>query len=51
MKLLFCASAHGWNRSHFHKKRDGKSPTVTLYLLESGVLIGGFTVIPWGGEG
>jgi|LauGreDrversion4_2_1035121.scaffolds.fasta_scaffold442125_1 hypothetical protein len=45
--LLFRATEHGWNGEDFHKRCDGRRPTVSLYRLTEGSCIGGFTNAQW----
>ena len=42
MKLesLFIKSQHG---NLFHERADGKGPTISLFKLENGDIVGGFT--------
>jgi len=41
--LLFRGSQHGWEEEDFHSCCDDKSPTITLFKIKDGDVIGGFT--------
>ena len=45
--LIFKASLHGYTSEAFHKKCDGKAPTVTILKNQFGKIIGGYTSSPW----
>lgn len=45
--VIFHSSAHGCNSGEFHRRCDGKAPTLMVARLKDGLIIGGFTVIPW----
>ncbi len=41
--LLFRGSRDGWYGKDFHSRCDGKGPTISLYKIDDGQCIGGFT--------
>jgi len=41
--LLFRGSEHGWTARDFHSRCDKKGPTISLFKIEDGDCIGGFT--------
>eukprot|EP01130_Rhizamoeba_saxonica_P005321 TRINITY_DN2137_c0_g1_i1.p1 TRINITY_DN2137_c0_g1~~TRINITY_DN2137_c0_g1_i1.p1 ORF type:complete len:356 (-),score=59.06 TRINITY_DN2137_c0_g1_i1:304-1371(-) len=45
--LIYRASEDGFTSSDFHRKCDGKGPTVTILESSSRFLFGGFTSISW----
>ena len=45
--LLFRGSQHGWEEEDFHSCCDDKSPTITLFKIKDGDVIGGFTTHQW----
>jgi hypothetical protein len=46
--LRYRASRDGWLPKDFHRKSDGKKPTVSLFRIkENGQCIGGFTSAYW----
>ena len=47
MKLLYQASTDGFETEIFHKKCGGKRYTVTLVVIETNIIIGGFTELEW----
>ena len=46
-KLLYRMSRDGESIKTFHRLCDNKGPTVTLYLLYDGNIIGGYTPLHW----
>ena len=46
-ELLYRATADGFDSAIFHKKCDGKGPTVTLIQSETGEKFGGYTSLNW----
>ena len=47
MKLLFRMSRDGGDTSTFHKLCDNKGPTLTLFKIEDGDIIGIYTPLEW----
>jgi hypothetical protein len=41
--LLFRGSKHGWTQEDFHSSCDEKGPTISLFKIKDGDIIGGFT--------
>jgi hypothetical protein len=41
--LLYRGSDHGWKYIDFHSRCDNKGPTISLFKVEEGDCIGGFT--------
>jgi carbamoylphosphate synthase large subunit len=41
--LLYSGSLHGWMTIDFHSRCDNKEPTITLFKIENGDCIGGYT--------
>jgi hypothetical protein len=42
--LRYKASLDGWKKADWHRKVDGKAPTVSLFKVEeNGQCVGGFT--------
>lgn len=41
--LLYRGSRDGWMAEDFHKRSDRKGPTISLFKIENGGCIGGFT--------
>ncbi len=46
--LLFRGSQHGWSYTDFHSRCDEKGPTISLFKIKDGDVIGGFTTHQWG---
>ena len=46
-KMLFRGSINGWYFKDFHMAVDYKGPTITLFRLENGQCIGGYTKCNW----
>ena len=51
LKLLFQATIHGFAAAEFHKKCDGKQPTVVLIKAANNRTFGGVTALTWEGNG
>lgn len=49
--LLYRGSRNGWNSADFHYRCDNKSPTITLFKIEDGPCVGGFSTIEWRSPG
>ena len=47
-KLLYRASADGWNPQTFHSRCDNKGATVSIGVANNGQIIGGYSDISWG---
>jgi hypothetical protein len=41
--LLYKGSRDGFYRKDFHSRADNKGPTISLFKMKSGDVIGGFT--------
>ena len=50
-KLLYRMSRDGDSIKTFHKLCDNKGPTISLYLLNDGNIVGGYTPINWDTSG
>ncbi|CAF3900610.1 unnamed protein product [Adineta steineri] len=46
-ELIYKASRDGFTNDAFHKKCDGKGPTITIIQSAQKFLFGGYTSIPW----
>jgi TLD len=42
-ELIYLGSQHGFTYKDFHDRADKKGPTISLFKMESGDIIGGFT--------
>jgi TLD len=42
-ELLYSGSLHGFTCEDFHSRADNKGPTISLFKMKSGDIIGGFT--------
>ena len=53
LTLLYSGHLHGWNCKDFHSRCDSKGRTVSLFQIEQGDCIGGYTSQCWesGGGG
>ena len=47
---LYRASEDGWMHKDFHSRCDNKGPTISLFKIENGDCIGGFTNVQWQSE-
>jgi hypothetical protein len=47
LTLLYSGHLHGWNRKDFHSRCDSKRRTVSLFQIEQGDCIGGYTSQCW----
>ena len=45
--LLYQGSRDGFYTKDFHRMCDGKGPTITLFKVENGACIGGYTEEQW----
>ncbi len=45
--LEYRGSDHGWKGEDFHKRADNKDWTVSLFKIEDGDCVGGFTTQSW----
>jgi hypothetical protein len=45
--LLYSGHLHGWRNKDFHSKCDSKGRTVSLFQIEQGDCIGGYTKKCW----
>jgi hypothetical protein len=45
--LLYSGHLHGWNNKDFHSRCDSKGRTVSLFQIEQGDCIGGYTSQCW----
>jgi hypothetical protein len=45
--LLYSGHLHGWNFKDFHDRCDSKGRTVSLFQIEDGDCIGGYTSQCW----
>jgi hypothetical protein len=45
--LLYSGHLHGWNAKDFHSRCDSKGRTVSLFQIEQGDCIGGYTSQYW----
>ncbi len=41
--MLYRGSDHGWYPEDFHDRCDNKGPTISLFKIEDGDVIGGYT--------
>jgi len=48
--LLYSGHLHGWNWKDFHSRCDSKGRTVSLFQIEQGDCIGGYTSQCWESE-
>jgi hypothetical protein len=49
--LLYSGHLHGWNYKDFHSRCDSKGRTVSLFQIEQGDCIGGYTSQCWDNSG
>jgi hypothetical protein len=49
--LLYSGHLHGWNKKDFHSRCDSKGRTVSLFQIEQGDCIGGYTSQCWESTG
>jgi TLD len=42
-ELLYSGSLHGFTAKDFHSRADNKGPTISLFKMKRGDIIGGFT--------
>mmetsp|Transcript_926 Transcript_926/g.1250 ORF Transcript_926/g.1250 Transcript_926/m.1250 type:complete len:579 (-) Transcript_926:93-1829(-) len=48
LKCLLNSKRHGFSANAFHKRCDGKGPTIFLVKNEINAIFGGFTSVKWG---
>ena len=52
--MLYRGSEHGWKKKDFHDRCDNKGPTISLFKIKDGDVIGGYSKAQWdsldGGE-
>ena len=48
--LRYSGNQHGWKFKDFHNLCDSKRKTVTLFQIEGGDCIGGYTSLYWQSE-
>ena len=41
--MLYRGSDHGWKYKHFHDRCDNKGPTISLFKIKDGDVIGGYS--------
>jgi hypothetical protein len=41
--MLYRGSEHGWNKIDFHNRCDNKGPTISLFKVKDGDVIGGYS--------
>ncbi len=41
--MLYRGSEHGWKYKDFHSRCDNKGPTISLFKIKDGDIIGGYT--------
>lgn len=46
-ELIYQGTVHGFNRASLKPRCTKKSPTIVLFKLSFGAVIGGYTSIPW----
>ena len=50
-KILYRMSRDSDSISRFHQLSDNQGPTVSLYLLDDGIIVGGYTSLSWNTSG
>jgi hypothetical protein len=50
VKILYRGSRDGWYPKDFKSRCDKKSPSLTLFQIDNGDCIGGFTTVEWSSE-
>ncbi len=45
--MLYRGSDHGWNFKDFHSRCDNKGPTISLFKIKDGDVIGGYSTAQW----
>jgi hypothetical protein len=43
--MLYQGSIHGWKFKDFHSRCDNKGPTISLFKVKDGDVIGGYTKV------
>ena len=51
LTLLYSGHLHGWTYKDFHSRCDSKGRTVSLFQIDQGDCIGGYTSQHWSGYG
>ena len=51
MTLLYQGSRDGWSAKEFHERCNEKGSTVSLFKMDTGDVIGGFTSAQWKSSG
>ena len=51
VEKLYDAKEHGFTAAEFHKRCNGKAPTVIITKATTGNIFGGYSAIPWKGAG
>jgi len=41
--MLYRGSEHGWKKKDFHDRCDNKGPTISLFKIKDGDVIGGYS--------
>ena len=49
--LEYRGSDHGWDNEEFHSRADHKNWTITLFKIQDGDCVGGFTTQSWHDRG
>ncbi len=49
--MLYRGSDHGWEYDDFHDRCDNKGPTISLFNVKDGDVIGGYTKAQWESSG
>ncbi len=45
--MLYRGSEHGWMAEDFHSRCDYKGPTISLFKVKDGDVIGGYNKAQW----
>ncbi len=45
--MLYRGSDHGWEWEDFHSRCDNKGPTISLFKIKDGDVIGGYSTAQW----
>jgi hypothetical protein len=45
--MLYRGSEHGWKYKNFHSRCDNKGPTISLFKIKDGDVIGGYSKAMW----
>ncbi len=49
--MLYRGSDHGWTAKDFHDRCDNKGPTISLFKVKDGDVIGGYSKAQWSSDG